>query len=139
VGAFVAERKDNTVTGEGELVLFRATLPEEQLGLNRGVRFTAVLRRTVGEDGATFFAKYGGTAFATMGPIKASPLKLTGMLWADGDTDAQRGNLHSTSGEYEQGTAAVDSTEAQDLDIVLVLDNPDDEYTADWFSVELIG
>lgn len=135
-GSFVAERKSNTVTGSGVQNLFRAVIPSGVLGTSKGVRFAAVIRRTIGDDGATYTLKYGGATLLTLGAIKHEALMLTGMVWADGDANAQRGNLGSSLADYAHGSSSVDSTLPQDLDIDIELQTATDEWKADWFSVE---
>lgn len=137
-GIITAARQSGTATGSGFQSVVSVTIPANTLGTTAGVRFDALFRRTTGSGNLTWRVGYGGTVMVTFTASTNATTRISGMLFADGATNAQR--MHATESRVTAspvtGTAAVDSTAAANLLIEVDFATDADVVTCDWISVE---
>jgi hypothetical protein len=137
---------NTTVAGTAaETALYSFSVPGGTLGTNNTLRLTAEITNfaTAGSDYIAFRCKYGSTSVASTWGLIANEsgvaggkLKVTCLLHGDGATDSQLGSFgvvhngidttflgssggYDSTSSYAQGTAAVDSTTAQNFSLAV--------------------
>lgn len=141
-----AGRLATTATGSGFQNLYTLSIPANTLGTTKGFRFDCCIRRTTGAAACTMRATYGGTSFGSVavGTAASAAFCWRGTIWADNSASAQRGqaNLYqgntSSAASGTTGTAAIDSTAAQNFTIDVDLTTDADVFTIDWVCVEVL-
>lgn len=133
-----ASRQNGTATGSGTLTLYTLAIPAGLLGTTGVVHYDISFRRTTGSGNVTPQVAYGGTALTGFAAVGGPNYRLQGKFWGDGATNAQRGHGFLNSGTNTAnsvGTAAIDSTAAQNMTVTIVLATSSDVVTLDCVSV----
>lgn len=138
---------ESTLTGSTtETTLFTIVIPAGTLLTDNAIRYSLSGNTALGGLGnATFRVKYGGTTIATLvaGSADSGDYNLTGVIIADGATNAQKGTsqlfINSNTDELvDKDVSAVDSTVDQNLVITAQLGNSGSTLTAEDVIVEKI-
>jgi hypothetical protein len=116
------------------------SIPGGTLGSDNGVAFEFRVRRTTGAGTLTWRLLYGGSTMVAFTASTVATTKITGVLFGDGATNAQR--MHAEESRSvapaTSVTAAVDSTADQDLVLQVDFGTDGDVVTLDFECVEAV-
>jgi hypothetical protein len=133
-------RRADTANGASFQTLRTISIPGGTLGSDNGVAFEFRVRRTTGAGTLTWRLLYGGSTMVAFTASTVATTKITGVLFGDGATNAQR--MHAEESRSvapaTSVTAAVDSTADQDLVLQVDFGTDGDVVTLDFECVEAV-